>query len=60
MDAWDGFLFVLAATIAIRSLVYLARRRHDLLVREVQEQVDAHRARLEKERENQPKKRNAA
>lgn len=43
MDAWDGVLLAFAALVAVRALVHLARKRHDLLVSEVQEQVDAHR-----------------
>ena len=46
MDAWDGVLLAVAVAVAVRSLVYLARKRHDLLVDEVQQQVDAHREKM--------------
>ena len=57
MDAWDGVLLAVAVAVAVRSLVYLARKRHDLLVDEVQQQVDAHR---EKMAQHKSKKKDAA
>ena len=56
MDAWDGVLFALAAMVAVRALVHLARRRHELLVKEVQEQVDQHREWQEMQRRRNRKK----
>ena len=48
----DFILLLIAAYVAVITLVRLMKRRHDEVVADVQRQVEAHR----RDRKNQPKK----
>jgi hypothetical protein len=56
----DIFLLAVSAYVAVMALVRLMQRRRDQLVSEVQQQVDAHRKRERKSRDNDPLNRDAA
>ncbi|MCO6045738.1 hypothetical protein NG895_17715 [Aeoliella sp. ICT_H6.2] len=55
MERWDIALFVIAAVVAVGTLVRLMRRRRDQLVADIQQQFEEHRRRqaeFEEERKN--------
>lgn len=43
LSGWNLLLLVVAAYIAVMTLVRLMRRRHEQLVAEIQQQIDARR-----------------
>jgi len=60
MTRWDILLLVVAAYVAVMSLVRLMKQRRDVLIADVQRQMAAHRRAKKRRRQSDDESRDAA
>ena len=60
MTRWDILLLVVAAYVAVMTLVRLMKQRRDVLIADVQRQMAAHRRAKKRQRQRDDESRDAA